>query len=103
VWECGSKQVGQIHPQTEHAFNVDMATPLTIARPPDEVDDWVAFYVNMYLPRSEIAMNMDSKVTGPSSSFPQSSPFSNYSSIGPIISVDLGTTNSCGGQNIPCD
>ena len=26
-----------------------LTAPLTAARPPDEVDDWVAFYVNMYV------------------------------------------------------
>ena len=26
-----------------------LTAPLTIARPPDEVDDWVAFYVNMHV------------------------------------------------------
>jgi hypothetical protein len=26
-----------------------LKTPLSIARPPDEVDDWVTFYVNMYV------------------------------------------------------
>jgi len=26
-----------------------LMAPLTIARPPDEVDDWVSFYVNMYV------------------------------------------------------
>jgi molecular chaperone DnaK len=42
-----------------------------------------------------VARNMNSKVNGPHSSFEPHSTLSDCQCVGPVVGIDLGTTNSC--------